>query len=85
MKYLMALMLALTVSPGWAEETVAKKVGETAREVKEGVTQGLRDFGEFINDTTEKAKDGAKKAAKTVGDATTKVVEDVKEGYESGD
>ncbi len=85
MKVVGALLLGFALTPAWAEESVARKVGETAREVKDGVTQGLRDFGEFVNETADKAKDGAQKTAKKVGDTANEIVEDVKEGYESGD
>ena len=84
MKQLVLGFVLLAANAAFAEETVGEKVGETARDVKEGVVDGLHGLGDFITEKADAVGKGAQKAAKKVSETTSEFVEDVKEGYEKG-
>ncbi|MCG8667830.1 MAG: hypothetical protein MI867_00325 [Pseudomonadales bacterium] len=82
MKQLIFLFVCLLASTSFAEETVGEKVGGAARDVKDGVVEGLHDLGDFISDKADAVGKGAQKAANKASETASEFVEDVKEGYE---
>lgn len=83
MKKLLFSVLVLLSSAVLAEETVGEKVGKTAREVQDGVSKGVENFGKAIKETSKDVAKEAKKAAKEVAKGAEEFAKDVKQGYEN--
>ena len=79
MRFIVILVAGMMALTAHAEETVGEKMGKTAREVKDGVFQGVEDFSDMVKKVSKNVAESADDAAKGV----QKFAKDVKEGYQN--